>query len=132
MNLQFTGVHHVRPKMLDLVAFPSLIWYQVGYSTHVLRQASARARRPIQSKPCIVFSRFTASRFRSRRCLFLAMDTIARDSPEVVVPMLNTLGYDGLGGTADAEFSRNAMHAKAVALINKARDGFKRFAAFAA
>ena len=40
---------------LDLVQFPSLIWYQTGYSTHVLRQASARARRPIQSQPCKVF-----------------------------------------------------------------------------
>src|SRR5579862_398866 len=40
---------------LDLVGFPSLIWYQTGYSTHVLRQASARARRPIQTKPCKVF-----------------------------------------------------------------------------
>src|SRR5471030_2510748 len=39
---------------LDLVEFPSLIWYQVVYSTHVLRQASARARRPIQTLPCKV------------------------------------------------------------------------------
>ncbi len=49
----------VHPKRvmtgLDLIAFPSLIWYQTGYSTHVLRQASARARRPTQSKPCKVF-----------------------------------------------------------------------------
>lgn len=40
---------------LDLIQFPSLIWYQTGYSTHVLRQASARARRPIQTLPCKVF-----------------------------------------------------------------------------
>ena len=40
---------------LDLVQFPSLIWFQTGYSTHVLRQASARARRPTQTKPCKVF-----------------------------------------------------------------------------
>jgi len=49
----------VHPKRvmtgLDLIQFPSLIWYQLGYSTHVLRQASARARRPIQTKPCKVF-----------------------------------------------------------------------------
>jgi SNF2 family DNA or RNA helicase len=49
----------VHPKRvmtgLDLVGFPSLIWYQTGYSTHVLRQASARARRPIQTKLCKVF-----------------------------------------------------------------------------
>ncbi len=48
----------VHPKRvmtgLDLVGYPSLIWYQVGYSTHVLRQASARARRPIQTQPCKV------------------------------------------------------------------------------
>src|SRR5205085_7730068 len=49
----------VHPKRvmtgLDLVQFPSLIWYQTGYSTHVLRQASARARRPTQTQPCKVF-----------------------------------------------------------------------------
>ncbi|MEI6236386.1 MAG: hypothetical protein WCT04_25300 [Planctomycetota bacterium] len=49
----------VHPKRvmtgLDLIAFPSLIWFQTGYSTHVLRQASARARRPIQTQPCKVF-----------------------------------------------------------------------------
>ena len=49
---------------LDLVQFPSLIWFQVGYSTHVLRQASARARRPIQMQPCKVT---IAPRSRSRR-----------------------------------------------------------------
>src|SRR6202011_2688197 len=38
-----------------LVTFPSLIWYQTRYSTHVLRQASARARRPTQTQPCKVF-----------------------------------------------------------------------------
>ena len=49
----------VHPKRvmtgLDLIAFPSLIWFQTGYSTHVLRQASARARRPTQTQPCKVF-----------------------------------------------------------------------------
>ena len=48
----------VQPKKvmtgLDLIQFPTLIWYQVGYSTHVLRQASARARRPIQTRDCKV------------------------------------------------------------------------------
>jgi hypothetical protein len=48
----------VQPKKvmtgLDLIAFPTLVWYQVGYSTHVLRQASARARRPIQTQDCKV------------------------------------------------------------------------------
>ena len=49
----------VQPKKvqtgLDLIQFPSLFWYQTGYSTHVLRQASARARRPTQTLPCKVF-----------------------------------------------------------------------------
>ena len=49
----------VHPKRvmtgLDLIAFPSLIWFQTGYSTHVLRQASARARRPTQTQACKVF-----------------------------------------------------------------------------
>jgi hypothetical protein len=39
---------------LDMLDFPTLIWYQVGYNAHVLRQASARARRPNQTKPCRV------------------------------------------------------------------------------
>ena len=43
---------------LDLIQFPSLIWYQVGYFPHVLRQASARAHRPTQTKPCKVFYLF--------------------------------------------------------------------------
>ncbi|MBI3832494.1 MAG: DEAD/DEAH box helicase [Planctomycetes bacterium] len=52
----------VHPKRvmtgLDLVQFPTLIWFQLGYSTHVLRQASARARRPIQTQPCKVIFLF--------------------------------------------------------------------------
>lgn len=40
---------------LDLVQFPTLIWYEVGFQPHVLRQASARSRRPIQTLPCKVF-----------------------------------------------------------------------------
>ena len=48
----------VHPKRvmtgLDLVQFPSLIWYQTGYSTHVLRQASARARRPTQTQLSLI------------------------------------------------------------------------------
>jgi hypothetical protein len=46
---------------LDLIQFPSLIWYGVGYSTHVLRQASARARRPTQTLPCKVFFLYYAA-----------------------------------------------------------------------
>jgi hypothetical protein len=37
---------------LDLIHFPTLLWHQVGYSTHVLRQASGRSRRPGQSQLC--------------------------------------------------------------------------------
>jgi len=37
---------------LDLIAFPTLVWYQVGFKTFVLRQASARARRPGQTQHC--------------------------------------------------------------------------------
>jgi hypothetical protein len=39
---------------LDLIPYPTLIFYQVGLSTHVLRQASARARRPNQPAACKV------------------------------------------------------------------------------
>jgi hypothetical protein len=49
----------VHPKRvmtgLDLIAFPSLIFYQLGYSTHVLRQAGARARRPTQRQVCKIY-----------------------------------------------------------------------------
>jgi hypothetical protein len=58
-NIHLMDVLISHPKRvmtgLDLIQFPSLIWYQVGYSTHVLRQASARARRPTQTLPCKVF-----------------------------------------------------------------------------
>jgi hypothetical protein len=57
-HLKEIDVLIVHPKRvmtgLDLVQFPTLVWYQLGYSTHVLRQASARARRPIQTLPCKV------------------------------------------------------------------------------
>jgi hypothetical protein len=53
-----TDVLLVHPRRvmtgLDLIRFPTLIFYEVGYSTHVLRQAGARARRPNQTKPCKV------------------------------------------------------------------------------
>lgn len=62
LNGEHADVLIVHPKRvmtgLDLIAFPSLVFYQVGYSTHVLRQASARARRPSQTKPCKVFYLF--------------------------------------------------------------------------
>ena len=48
-------VHLIQRERKRVIEFPSLIWYQTGYSTHVLRQASARARRPTQTKPCKVF-----------------------------------------------------------------------------
>lgn len=55
-NMDVLIVHPKRVMTgLDLIQFPTLIWYQLGYSTHVLRQASARARRPIQKLPCKVF-----------------------------------------------------------------------------
>ena len=54
---------------LDLIEFPSLIWYQTGYSTHVLRQASARARRADSDESrAKCFSCITAARSRSLRC----------------------------------------------------------------
>jgi len=57
-NLAKIEVLIVHPKRvmtgLDLIQFPTLVWYQVGYSTHVLRQASARSRRPTQKLPCKV------------------------------------------------------------------------------
>jgi hypothetical protein len=40
---------------MDLIWFPSQFWYQCGLSTHVLRQWSARARRPTQTLPCKLF-----------------------------------------------------------------------------
>jgi len=39
---------------LDLIPFPTLVWYQVGFEAVVLRQASARARRPGQTQDCRV------------------------------------------------------------------------------
>ncbi len=63
----------VHPKRvmtgLDLIAFPSLIFFQNGYSPTFSRQASARARRPTQTQPCKVFFLYYAgndSRSRAR------------------------------------------------------------------
>jgi hypothetical protein len=47
-------IAHPRRVMtgLDLIAFPTLVFFQLPYSSHVLRQAGARARRPTQTMPC--------------------------------------------------------------------------------
>ncbi len=76
----------VHPKRvmtgLDLVAFPSLIWYQTGYSTHVLRQASARARRPIQTKPCKVFFLYYATTIQETALALMGEKEAAAQSLE--------------------------------------------------
>ena len=46
---------------------------------------------------------------------FFAMNTIARGGPEAVVPMLQDLGYDGLGGAAGDAAMPDAKIAKGTA-----------------
>jgi len=78
----------VHPKRvmtgLDLVQFPSLIWYQTGYSTHVLRQASARARRPIQTKPCKVYFLYYAGTIQESALSLMAEKESASQALEGV------------------------------------------------
>jgi sugar phosphate isomerase/epimerase len=49
---------------------------------------------------------------------FFAMDTIARGGPEVVVPMLKELGYDGLGGAAGDDGMAKALEAAGLRFFN--------------
>jgi hypothetical protein len=42
------------PSNLDLIFCPAIIWYQTGYSTFTLRQASRRSWRIGQTKPVTV------------------------------------------------------------------------------
>lgn len=42
------------PRNLDLIFCPAIIWYQTGYSTFTLRQASRRSWRIGQTKPVTV------------------------------------------------------------------------------
>ena len=46
------------------------------------------------------------------------MDTIARGKPEVVVPMLKRLGYDGLGGQAGDGAMADALKAEGLVFFN--------------
>jgi sugar phosphate isomerase/epimerase len=49
---------------------------------------------------------------------FFAMDTIARGTPEEVVPMLKDLGYNGLGGTAGDDRMARAIEAAGMHFFN--------------
>jgi sugar phosphate isomerase/epimerase len=49
---------------------------------------------------------------------FFAMDTIARGRPDVVVPMLKELGYEGLGGSAGDDGMAKAMEAAGLRFFN--------------
>jgi SNF2 family DNA or RNA helicase len=69
---------------LDLIEFPSLIWYQTGYSTHVLRQASARARRPTQTKPCKVFFLYYAGTIQEQALALMGEKEAASQALEGV------------------------------------------------
>jgi len=51
------GLHRTStscPTGLDLIFCPAIIWYQTGYSTFTLRQASRRSWRIGQTKPVTV------------------------------------------------------------------------------
>jgi hypothetical protein len=39
------------PRNLDLLEFPTILFYETGYSTYVLRQASRRSWRIGQKRP---------------------------------------------------------------------------------
>jgi sugar phosphate isomerase/epimerase len=49
---------------------------------------------------------------------FFAMDTIARGRPETVVPLLKSLGYDGLGGTFGDAAMAAALQKEALVFFN--------------
>jgi hypothetical protein len=67
---------------LDLIQYPTLIWYQVGYSTHVLRQASARARRPTQTKDCKVVYLYYAGSIQEQAMSLMGEKTAASEMLE--------------------------------------------------
>lgn len=85
-NVDKMDVLVVQPKRvmtgLDLVQFPSLIWYQLGFSTHVLRQASARARRPIQTLPCKVFFLYYEGTIQEQSLAFMGEKEAASQALE--------------------------------------------------
>ncbi len=85
-NVDDMDVLVVMPKRvmtgLDLVQFPSLIWYQLGFSTHVLRQASARARRPIQTMPCKVFFLYYEKTIQEQSLAFMGEKEAASQALE--------------------------------------------------
>ena len=76
----------VHPKRVmtgfDLITFPTLIWFQTGYSTHVLRQASARARRPTQTQPCKVYFLYYGGTIQEQALALMAEKEAAAQSLE--------------------------------------------------
>src|ERR1017187_6668189 len=58
--------------------------YQVGYSTHVLRQASARARRPTQTLPCKVFFLYYAGTIQEQALALMGEKEAASQALEGV------------------------------------------------
>lgn len=87
-HLEEMDVLIVHPKRvmtgLDLIEFPTLIWYQTGYSTHVLRQASARARRPIQTQPCKVYFLYYAGTIQEQAMALMGEKEAASQALEGV------------------------------------------------
>ena len=106
---------------LDLIGFPTLVWYQTGYSTHVLRQASARARRPTQTKPCKVIFLYYAGTIQEQALALMGEKEAASQALEGVfdcraLRALMNGGKDddilaALANTLDTDIERNAKAA---------------------
>ncbi|MBV9483234.1 MAG: hypothetical protein JO249_21175, partial [Acidobacteria bacterium] len=58
------------PHNLDLLAMPTILFYETGYSTHVLRQASRRSWR-IGQKQAVRVCYMSYSGTAQERCLRL-------------------------------------------------------------
>jgi hypothetical protein len=99
---------------LDLIQFPTLIWYQVGYSTHVLRQASARARRPAQTKPCKVVFLYYAGTIQEQALALMGEKEAASQALEGVFDthalraMMNGGGNDAIMAMLAGSLESNA------------------------
>ena len=91
----------VHPKIvatgLDLLDFPTLLFYQIEYSTYTMRQASRRSWRIGQQQPIDVYHFAYRDTLQERALYHIARKTQASQMIE------GDLGGDGLVALADSE-----------------------------
>lgn len=91
---------------LDLLAFPSIEWYQTGYSLYVLRQASRRSFRIGQTEPVEVRFLSYAGTMQSAALLLMSKKL---DAAQALEGRLSAEGLRALAGGGDSTLALARM-----------------------